>query len=474
MRPLHRGLFDDHSEALTLWKEAGLSGLTCLHVDAHLDVMADGFDPATLDGVAQARGALDLNPLKGQPELPWGGLHCGNFLYPALLDGTVTTLIWVLPPQLLQPAPAGLLAAVLKELRTWVDPTFEEYGSFVQEDGRVEGTLLGRRLVVCTSDSLPDLSGVDREKLALDIDVDYFVRLEDDRMWQTPHALRDRLEGLEPVALTVATSCQGGYTPLSQRYLGKLCLELFSGSAEAWRGEMLAVAQAEEGGGEEEWEALLELVPPAWRPSLLSRLGRHEEAAAGDPAHRPDPLNQAARLLQQQRREEALELLDQLEGAEASRLILAASVDPALGSEQAERWEEFLARDDLSGPEQVRLWMALANHCLEQGQARRAVSWLKQVVDLRPDFLEGQRRLAQALLAAGQTGPAGRVLRKALELSRGRLSSLPVLLESWRMHQYQGQEALARVAFHELKRCDPTGEFAGIAQLERSVWRRPT
>lgn len=470
MKPLHRGLFDDHSEALALWKEAGLTGLTCLHVDAHLDVMADGFDGDTLRGLERATSASEVARYRGQAELPWGGLHCGNFLYPALLDGTVTTLIWVLPPALLQPAPGGILMAALKELRTWVDPTFAEYTSFREIDGRVEGDLLGRRLVICRWDRLPPLDG---ERLALDIDIDYFVRLGDDLMWQTPHQLRDALDGLKPVALTVATSCQGGYTPLSQRYLGALCLELFSGPADLWRGLMAEISRLEEaGGGEALWEGLLDRLPAAWRASFLSRLGRHDEAAALDPEHKRDPLNQAARLLQQRRRAEALALLDGLSQPEASRLVLAASVDPAAGSEQSARWEEFLSRDDLSAPEQVRLWTALATHCLESGQARRAATWLKQATALRPELADGHRRLAQALLASGQPGPAGRALRKALELTRGRLSSLPVLLDSWRLHQYQGQEALARAAFHELKRCDVTGEFAGIAQLERSVWRR--
>ena len=84
-------LFDDHYQALPTWREAGLDGLTCVHVDAHLDVSTDGFTERSLAGIAKARTREELAAFRGNPRLPWGGLHCGNYLYPALLDGTVTT-----------------------------------------------------------------------------------------------------------------------------------------------------------------------------------------------------------------------------------------------------------------------------------------------------------------------------------------------------------------------------------------------
>ena len=155
-------LFDDHYEAFPLWREAGLSGLTCLHVDAHLDVMADGFTPQMVKRIATTQTRAGLEEFRNHDELPWGGFHCGNYLYPALLDGTVTTLIWMLPRDIIKGN--SFLDGTRQELQNWVDMTFDEYSSLRCEEGRVEGTLLGRRLIVCTSDSMPELSGLRESK----------------------------------------------------------------------------------------------------------------------------------------------------------------------------------------------------------------------------------------------------------------------------------------------------------------------
>ncbi|HIB65105.1 MAG TPA: hypothetical protein EYO33_08350, partial [Phycisphaerales bacterium] len=68
-------------------------GLTCLHIDAHLDVMEDNFSPQAL---------LDLGPQATSQTLrryrDEGILTCANYLYPALRAGLVERLIWVLPP----------------------------------------------------------------------------------------------------------------------------------------------------------------------------------------------------------------------------------------------------------------------------------------------------------------------------------------------------------------------------------------
>ena len=41
-------LFDDHSDALLHWHQAGYRDLICVHVDAHLDVMEECFDETAL------------------------------------------------------------------------------------------------------------------------------------------------------------------------------------------------------------------------------------------------------------------------------------------------------------------------------------------------------------------------------------------------------------------------------------------
>jgi tetratricopeptide (TPR) repeat protein len=274
-------LFDDHFEAFLVWREAGLSGLTCVHVDAHLDVSADGFSEQALQGIAKAKSRDEVGAFRGNPKLPWGGFHCGNYLYPALLDGTVTTFVWVVPAGF---AEGSLVQNARQTLQNWLDMRIEDFRSLKTVKGRVEGQLLGRRLVICTSDNLPEFSPEEQANIALDIDVDYFVRIKDDRMWQSPHQLRRDLGDLRPVALTVATSCEGGYTPLSHRWLGQVCLDVFKGDPESWRAETEELQKALEAG-----------LPPLEAPR--PRAGQAQASAAPkaltetaqEPASEPPP-----------------------------------------------------------------------------------------------------------------------------------------------------------------------------------------
>lgn len=460
-----RALFDDHSEAFPLWRQAGLSGLTCLHVDAHLDVMAEGFTPEGLQDIAAARTRAELERFRGDPNLPWGGLHCGNFLYPALLDGTVTTLIWVLPPHILRSA--SLLDGVRAELASWVDLTFLEDRSLREVEGRVEGVLLGRRLVVCTSDSVPSLSEDERARLALDIDIDYFVRLSDDRIWQTPHQLQEALGPLKPLALTVALSCEGGYTPTSERYLGQLCLDVFSGQPEARRAEMERMLAGE-------WEAVLSSGPEEWRPAVLLHLGREEEASRLDPDYLLRPLNLAARYLQKGELEKGLTILSECHEPDRARHFLTAFLGagrgrPDVGESQL---ESLLAQPELGAFEKAQLWRKQAEIWSEQGHPRRAVTALKKALKVEPWRAETHFRLALLQRLAGDLDAAARCLRQALKLAQGRLSSLPMLLEAWRLYEQSGQPSLARAARKELEKHDRTGLFLAQALLEHGKVRR--
>ena len=76
---------EDHSGAYVLWKESDLRNGICIHVDAHLDVMDRGFTPEMLEKIAAVRTAGDLKECLTPTFLPWGGVHCGNYLYPALI-----------------------------------------------------------------------------------------------------------------------------------------------------------------------------------------------------------------------------------------------------------------------------------------------------------------------------------------------------------------------------------------------------
>ncbi len=461
-------LFDDHYEAFPLWREAGLSGLTCVHVDAHLDVMEDGFNPEILEKIGRARTRAELDEFRGDSDLPWGGFHCGNYLFPALLDGTVTTLIWLLPREVIKGT--SLLDGSRQELQNWVDLTFEEYSSFRFEDGRVEGTLLGCRLVVCTSQSFPELTGPEKENLALDIDVDYFVRLKDDKVWQTPYQLKEALGPIEPVALSVAMSCEGGYTPVSQRYLGQVCLDLFSKGDESYRPHVEALIQAQESPDESDWSALLASVPDFMKPAVLCHMDRPAEAEVMDSEYQQKAINLASRCLQKKQYQEGLKILTVSDEPDTTRYFLSAflaagGTDPEVNQDQL---AILLDKPGITPIEKARLWRMQAEALSKLNRPKKALSILKKALRVEPRRAELHHMMALNLRATGERAAAARSLRKALRISRGRISSLAMLLDASRLYEELGQAALARATRRQLEESDVTGYFAIESLLSRN------
>src|SRR5688572_22687218 len=119
-------LMEDHQEAYFFWRDLGIKGATCVHVDAHLDVSnfkVPGY------GLADA------------PEL-----NCANFLHRAIREGIVEHLVWVIPPHLT--GTLSLLDWTRDELHNWMHLSLADYASLHTEDSRVEGTLAGARFTV--------------------------------------------------------------------------------------------------------------------------------------------------------------------------------------------------------------------------------------------------------------------------------------------------------------------------------------
>lgn len=502
-------LFDDHYEAFLVWREAGLSNLTCVHVDAHLDVSADGFTEAALQGIAQARNREEIAAFRGNPKLPWGGFHCGNYLYPALLDGTVTTLIWVVPAGF---AEGSLVQNARQTLQNWLDMRIEDFRSLKPVEGRVEGELLGRRLVICTSANLPRLSSQEQANVALDIDVDYFVRIKDDRLWQTPHQLHHDLQALRPVVLTVATSCEGGYTPLSYRWLGQVCHDVFSGDAAAWVVETETLVQAletglpplesdpaprlaaEPGPGEpprpepadeqppteqaqpdpdalrtQALERCLETAPEAFRPALLCALGRYAKAEALNPEYRLSPFDQAGRLFQKGRYSEGLECLERTGDKALERGFLVALL--AAGASESglslEEFERLLSLPGLTPRDTSRL-LVMQAQVLADREPKKALDVLRRATKLEPDRANAHVQLGLLQRKLGRREEAARSFRKALRLAKGRVSSLATLLEASRLYDELGQKAMARATRRELEDSDATGYYAIQSILDTS------
>lgn len=205
---------EDHSQAYFAWKRAGIRDAWCWHVDAHLDIGRDGLDPAALD---RLQPALEPLPdLTGNPYVPWGGLNCGNYLYPAIRHGLVGRLTWVIPPDLPQ---GKLLAWARTHLNGWLDLSVEESAGLRDAGGFIEGTLLGIPFQVGTAAALP----IPQEPVLLDIDLDYYLNQQGEVWSQPPGPLPKSL------FTTVAYSVLGGYTPTAERRLAAPWSDNWSG-----------------------------------------------------------------------------------------------------------------------------------------------------------------------------------------------------------------------------------------------------
>lgn len=466
-----KALFDDHYEAFPTWREAGLKNLVCLHVDAHLDVMEDGFCRSSLAAIAQAQSSAELEVFRDK-DGPWGGsFHCGNYLYPALRDGTVSELIWLVPPHVIRGEDA--VESVRAELNHWVDLPLADYSSLRLQEGAVRGTLFSLPFTVCTSEHLPALSPDQAERLVLDIDVDYFVRSADDVLWQTPHELARELSGLSPRALTVAISREGGYTPAREQYLGQVCLDVFGGRPALWQREVADIQAADtllEPARTQRWLELLADSEPLFEAALLARLGRWEEAVALDPTYQNRTVDRASRCLEKRSWAEGLEILkqvqkDDLEARQLEFFLRTRSGD-LLGAREI--FEELMESVELVGFERLKILQLGGENYRKLGEHELALKVYREGLKLAPENASLHYNLALVYKAAGDSKRATRALRKSMRLSTGRLSYLAALAKASSWYQEMGQHALAHAARIELKKLDVTGEHVIKVMLEQA------
>lgn len=403
---------DDHADALSCWLGHGLSGLTCVHVDAHLDVQDEVWTPRLL---ADTLAHPDSDDVRGHRDLPWGGLHCGNYLYPALAGGVVSHLVWVVPAPMVAEQP--FLPWVRDELLRWTDLRLDEFRGLKQTSRwRAEGELAGRRFTLCRADQLPPLEG----PLALDIDVDYF--LEEDRVWQTPAELKAQLGLPEPQVLTVATSVAGGYTPGALATLG---------------------------------------------PDTLATWGI---AAADLPLRGERSVDRAARHLTRKQPTEGLAELAELPEDDVVRLYLEAMLqaEAKAGNLALKLFEQLAVSPLLNPREQAQLHFMVAGLLLGQDFGRGALKAMEAARRLSEPRADFAARYALALRNAGQFSAATRAFREALRMRPDHYSSLNTTLELARTYSQLGQSAMALATHRQLQATDPTGHFAALSVLEEN------
>ena len=234
-------IFEDHDQALKVWRRKSLSNLDLVHVDAHIDF---GFPEAEpLEAVLEQSRSVE--ELKRKLEYSLAFTHfeddfskqidIGNYIYPAMREGIVRNFYWVIPGGRKEfQASKKLLIATLR-------PIAQREGSknlitFPAAD-LIVCRAMGRRICICTLESFPP----QEQEVLLDIDTDFLVidsaKSADNttsiglrKPWIKPAELFSLLKNKirAPKIVTIAYSANGGYTPMKYRHLGDELAFLFA------------------------------------------------------------------------------------------------------------------------------------------------------------------------------------------------------------------------------------------------------
>jgi hypothetical protein len=200
-------LMEDHETAYTLWKDAGVQGRTLIHLDGHLDFFW-----------------IDDHP-------PHKAMDSGNFLYPAIREGFIRELYWVIPDGFWETPDQR------QKLIQWINEMIharpDSAGPLRVSETGIHLLLMGCPLTVCRLESLPRFI----KPVLLDIDVDYLLTRHIDGTglfpyfdsdyagpWLQPSHFLRRLRAVELPTdfVTLSYSVNKGYTPLRYKYFGDL------------------------------------------------------------------------------------------------------------------------------------------------------------------------------------------------------------------------------------------------------------
>ncbi len=197
---------ENHDEALPLWRAWAGTNRIVVHVDAHHDMWW-------------------VPP--GQP------VTIANFISPALQDGILREIYWVVPDRSWDSAENR--RKLLHNVRRIQQDVPGGGAPMEIAHDRISTTLAGKPLHICAVAGLPKFT----EDVLLDLDVDYMIYSRvtygagdphPSFPWCWPAGLAAALQarGVTSDLITIAYSVEGGYTPLRWKYLGdelQTCLD---------------------------------------------------------------------------------------------------------------------------------------------------------------------------------------------------------------------------------------------------------
>ncbi len=400
---------EEHYQAYFAWKSEGFKNQWCWHVDAHLDIGKTDLADDKLKRLEHCQDAETARRegLMGNSYVPWGGLHCGNYLYPAIKEGIVDRLTWVIPPDLPE---GGLLPWAHRHLNGWFELDLQEYASLRVEDGRLVGTLLGIPVEIGTLESLT----LPTEPVLMDIDLDYFLT-EEGTPWWDSESFQERVASVPVLYRTVAYSVLGGFTPNEQRQLA----EAFDLPADGYQST------------------------PLDHLAGLVRCHKYQQAVD---LEMPTPQG------------------DKLE----TRFLKASSLQALERSKDAlEVWLAMLVDPELSEGGQAYLHGVCAELLNSKAQATEALQHAQLAQKLEPENPLHYFNEAVAREHQGEWRRSEKALRKAIKLSEHLLFGLRARYALSRVYSHTGKDGLANLELKKLAQLDVTGQYRPATMLAR-------
>lgn len=238
-------VMENHNDAYYVWEKAGVKNRILLHIDAHLDFSwIDIKEPQQI--LEESRNIGEVKRMIERAIL-WERLegkkdklvNIGNYIYPAIKDGIVNEVYWVIPGSPNSKIRRKEYKVIRNIFRRLMGKNPQGLKQIEVKDNCLVTELYGKRFTVCHLSDLPQIE----EAILLDIDVDFFaidsvlpstnhLEIKNELPWFLPSQLVDqlRIKKIKTNLVTIAYSVEGGYTPLGYKYLGDELHEILKDS----------------------------------------------------------------------------------------------------------------------------------------------------------------------------------------------------------------------------------------------------
>jgi tetratricopeptide (TPR) repeat protein len=399
MQQVH--VVENHDAAYYIWRDAGLAQRVLLHIDAHHDMwwVEKRSDIAT-----------------------------ANFISPALQDGIVSEIVWVVPDDSWRSPETR--RHVLRHLRKISSQYPDSSQPADAGDRPIAMRIIGKPLTVLPLSALQPLAS----PVLLDVDVDFFVipqvshgnpDVHSEVPWCWPGDLLSKLSdaGVQSDIATIAYSVDGNFTPLRWKYLGDELACRLRHPADATSGHptsgrfpdakivgfdhmragAIAAHEGRTGDAERAYQKAADLLPESAAPLLhLARLyadigradqahGAFRDAVGRDPTYHTPYHNAAFKLYQNKR------------FAEAER-----------------EFQSVLQLD----PDDAYALLGLGQIARRRKQWTQAEPPLRRALDRDPDLIDAHRDLGEVLIHRRQLDEATHHYEACVSLALGGHRSL--------------------------------------------------